>query len=210
MWQLQMPSSRLYYPLHISTINYPLDSKSKSATVFELFQRQVERDPDKLALVLTDASGKLVQSLSYRELAEWSKQIATRLIASQVGPGDSVAIEARHSAATVAAMLAIARIGAVYVPLDFAYPQERLEFMISDTAARLLLCTSDLSASELTLPIKLESIGDIEEALPHDTAIPDATNDTLYIMYTSGSTGGSQAQRRYPPGRPGKYLYPFQ
>ena len=164
-------------------------SKFTSKNVFTLFQRQVERDPDKLALVLTDASGKLVQSLSYRELAEWSKQIATRLIASQVGPGDSVAIEARHSAATVAAMLAIARIGAVYVPLDFAYPQERLEFMISDTAARLLLCTSDLSASELTLPIKLESIGDIEEALPHDTAIPDATNDTLYIMYTSGSTG---------------------
>ena len=157
-------------------------SEFTSNNVFELFQCQVERQPDKLAVIQTDDSGKLVRCLTYRELSDWTQQIAARLIASQVEPGQSVAIEARHSAATVAAMLAVARIGAVYVPLDFAYPQERLEFMISDTDAQLLLCASDLSARKLDLPIKLERIGDAGEVLQHAAAIPDATNDPIYIM----------------------------
>jgi len=166
-----------------------LTSELTSKNVIELFQHQLEIHPDKLALIQTDDRGELVRRLTYRELSIWVEQIAERLAGSQVEAGQSVAIEARHSAATIAAMLACARIGVVYVPLDFTYPQERLEFMLTDTAARLVLCTSDMSECQLDVSIQRESIGEPSAKTSLVSAGSVISNDSLYIMYTSGSTG---------------------
>lgn len=158
-------------------------------TVFEGFKHQAGRLPDKLAIVQTDNNGNVVDRLSYHELLQWTDRICEQLLANGVVTGQSVAIEARHSAATIAAMLAIVRLGAVYVPLDFNYPVERLDFMLTDTDARVLLCISDLAVNKLTSAIRIIHITDRLAVVPSSILPKPSANESLYIMYTSGSTG---------------------
>lgn len=174
----------------------PLAAEHKCKNVLELFHQQVERQPDELALIQTDGNGDPVLRLTYRELAAWSQQIAASLSSNKIEFGHSVAIEARHSAATIATMLACTRIGAVFVPLDFTYPRERLEFILADTEATLVLCVSDTNICNVptSIPkIQIETFRESTEGrgITSDYSVASvvSTNDSLYIMYTSGSTG---------------------
>ena len=101
--------------------------------VHELFEAQAERTPDAVAIVFED------QQLTYRELNEQANRLAHHLRAKGVGPDVLVGLCLPRSIDLVVAILGILKAGGAYVPLDATYPRKRLEFMLQDTAIRILI-----------------------------------------------------------------------
>ena len=101
--------------------------------IHQLFEAQVERTPDAVAVVFED------QQLTYRELNPRANQLAHHLRALGVGPEVLVGICMERSLEMVIGLLGILKAGGAYVPLDPAYPQERLAFMLEDAQAPVLL-----------------------------------------------------------------------
>ena len=126
--------------------------------------------------------------LTYAQAAAQAECYAAHLASAGVGPGDRVGLSLPRSADTIVAMLAILRQGAVYVPLDPEYPEERLRFMASDSGISMLVSDRQTGWSDVPcLPPP--------SALPAETAAPAPTPALIdgeaaaYVMYTSGSTG---------------------
>src|SRR5438045_1646104 len=167
---------------------YPADK-----TVVELFEAQVACAPDDVAIHYGD------QSLTYRELNERAKQLASHLSASRVGADQLVALYMEHSIEVVCAILGVLKTGAAYVPVDPASPQERLGFMLRDIAAAragtlpVLVTQSRLRAGVpagvaqvVTLDADFAAIARYPVANLQRTI---ASDSLAYVIYTSGSTG---------------------
>ncbi|MFD4430584.1 amino acid adenylation domain-containing protein, partial [Nocardia sp. NPDC058497] len=160
-----------------------------AGTLVSLFDAQVERTPDAVALVFEN------ESLSYRELQERANRIARSLIGSGVGPGDHVALAIRRSTELVVAMYAVLQTGAAYVPLDPDQPADRIGHIIETAQPRLVLTSRrDAFEAEGVTVLAVENI-----ELPADFSaapITDAertrplrASNTAYVIFTSGSTG---------------------
>jgi amino acid adenylation domain-containing protein len=159
----------------------------KDRCVHELFEEQVERIPEAVALVFED------QQLTYRELNRQANRLAHHLRSLGVGPEVLVGICVERSVEMVVGLLGILKAGGAYVPLDPAYPRERLAFMIEDAGVPVVL-TQERLLEELPnheprlicLDAEGQAIaGDREENLISGVA----ADDLAYVMYTSGSTG---------------------
>ncbi|WP_406089050.1 amino acid adenylation domain-containing protein [Streptomyces sp. NBC_01013] len=133
------------------------------------------------------------ESLTRGELADASRALAARLLACGVRRGDLVALCLPRGPQPVVAMLAAWRIGAGYLPLDPQYPCARLDFMLRDSGAALLLTADGEPVAGLTLDLPVLSV-----APPADTGttgpLPGpgteaGPDDLAYVIYTSGSTG---------------------
>ena len=155
--------------------------------VHELFAARAAATPQALALRHGD------QSLSYGELNGRANRIAHHLIELGVAPGDRVGLCIERSTDMVAGLLGILKAGAAYVPLDAAFPAERLAFMLDDTACKLVLSHSALAAA---LPLAGRELLCLDQAdatlatQPDTDPAPRARADDLaYCMYTSGSAG---------------------
>jgi amino acid adenylation domain-containing protein len=153
----------------------------------QLFERQVERTPDAIALVFEE------EHLTYHQLNQRANQVARYL--QQVGVGADVAVGVcmERSVELVIALLGILKTGGAYVPLDPEYPQERLDYMLRETRTPLVLCQQRFRARFVALPISLLCLDVPEEWLPaldETWTPPRFSGDQLaYIIYTSGSTG---------------------
>ncbi len=106
----------------------------------ELFEQQVEQQPDATAVVFNE------QSLSYGELNRRANQLAHRLVEQGVRPDNRVAIALERSPELIVALLATLKAGGAYVPLDTTYPPERLGYMLADSEPVALITTSALRA----------------------------------------------------------------
>lgn len=137
----------------------------------ELFEMTVDCVPDAVA-VTSDG-----WSLTYRQLDEAANRLARRLRGLGVVAGAAVGLRVGRSAAMAIGMLGILKAGAVYVPVDPAYPTERVEHMLDEAGVPLLLDEDQIVATEV-LQQSTERVENI--TTPADLA---------YIMYTSGSTG---------------------
>ncbi|WP_454878888.1 amino acid adenylation domain-containing protein [Serratia inhibens] len=160
--------------------SYPLHQ-----TLSALFEQQVQRTPDAVALV----SGG--ESLSYAQLNARANQLAHRLIACGVGPDSRVAVCAERSLGMVTALLGILKAGGAYVPLDPSYPGERLQYILQDADPVLLL--ADAAGRAALAAHEVPQLA-LDEALPTtlstDNPLPRAQSSHLaYVIYTSGSTG---------------------
>ena len=153
----------------------------------QLFEQQVEQDPDAIAVVFNE------QRLTYRELNQRANQIAHYLRGLGVGPDRLVGVCLQRSPEMVAGLLGVWKAGGAYVPLDPTYPQERLSFMVSDSAVQVLL--TDKRCEHLFSPahsrtVRLDSdwplIARESQSNPDSGATP---SNLAYVMYTSGSTG---------------------
>ncbi|MFT3761944.1 MAG: amino acid adenylation domain-containing protein [Pseudoxanthomonas sp.] len=159
-------------------------------TVHALLYARALQTPERIALRY---GGKPV---SYVRLHERSERIADALAERGVAPGDRVGICLDRHADLVATMIAVWRAGAAYVPLDPAYPPDRLRFMAEDAGLRLVVSEGDL-AGPLQWPqerlLRLDVDAAAIDAAPAVPAIHDATlggaDDIAYVIYTSGSTG---------------------
>ena len=138
----------------------------EQGTLDGLFAEQVKRTPGALAVAGRDGA-----ALTYAELDLASTLLARRLAAQGIAPGQVVGVRMERSAETIVALLAILKAGAVYLPLDPAYPPERLDYMAKDAGAVLVLESLDLSDGDADLPVLTD---------PRRLA---------YIIYTSGTTG---------------------
>ncbi|MDL5368233.1 amino acid adenylation domain-containing protein, partial [Xanthomonas sp. NCPPB 2654] len=160
------------------------------ATIHALFEAQAAQQPD------ADALEYAGDRLSYAALNRRANAVAHRLIAMGVTPGDRVAICAERSLAMVVGVLGVLKAGAAYVPLDPAYPADRLAYMLADSAPMAVLTQAVLRArlpmlDGLDVPaIVLDA--EVEETAS-DLANPVVANltsrDVAYVIYTSGSTG---------------------
>ncbi|HLU74923.1 MAG TPA: amino acid adenylation domain-containing protein [Nonomuraea sp.] len=148
-------------------------------SVFELFGRHAATTPDKTALVAGD------ERLTYGELDDAVNRLAARLAAAGAGPGTLVALCAAKSPAFVAAMLAVLRTGAAYLPLDPGHPPARLELVLADSGAALLLTESEPVTTAVPV-IRLDE--EHPPAAPVPAVTPDPASPA-YVIYTSGSTG---------------------
>ncbi|NVJ28107.1 amino acid adenylation domain-containing protein, partial [Myxococcus sp. AM011] len=161
---------------------YPRD-----ASIHGLFAQQAVRTPDAVAVV----SGE--ESLSYAQLDSRSNQLAHYLRSLGVLPGSRVAVRLDRSADLIVSLLAILKAGAAYVPLDKAWPSERLAFVLRESAAGVVLSHSDvvddLPAFGAVLLVIDEEASRIAR-LPSSPLASAVTGDDLaYVMFTSGSTG---------------------
>ncbi|MGS4250594.1 amino acid adenylation domain-containing protein [Serratia marcescens] len=160
--------------------DYPLDQ-----TLAALFEQQVRRTPDAIALV----SG--TESLSYAQLNARANRLAHALIARGVGPDRRVAVCAERGLNMVTALFGILKAGGAYVPLDPAYPGERLQYILQDADPVLLLADA---AGRAALGEPATPQLALEAALPETLSAENPerraqASHLAYVIYTSGSTG---------------------
>ncbi|MEA2125486.1 MAG: hypothetical protein QOI80_2268 [Solirubrobacteraceae bacterium] len=160
-------------------------SAPSGGAIKERFEARVRETPDAVAVV----SGE--QRWTFDELNRRANQLAWRLREDGVGPGDTVGVLMVKSAELVAAVLAVAKAGGAYVPLDPMYPIDRIEFMISDAAPRVLLADARPSAPLPATDVPMVPIDWVElESMPvEDPPNASGDDDLAYVIYTSGSTG---------------------
>ena len=154
-------------------------------TVVSLFRRQVEQHPDNIAMVYHDIR------LTYKQVDEQSERIAQYVQSLGLGSEDVVSILIPRSEWMVLASIGVLKAGCAYQPLDPSYPAERLNFMMQDAGAKLLIADEELRPIVDKYQGKVLLTKDID-ALPAATAPvkADITPSSLFIMlYTSGSTG---------------------
>ena len=131
-------------------------------------------------------------AVTYAELARRRDRIAAALAARGVGRGDVVALHLDRSPTMLAALLAVGAAGATYLPIDPAFPAERIAFMLADSGARMVLADGDAAALAGDARV-LRVDGELPDGAP--PAAAPAPDDAAYLIYTSGSTGKPKGVR---------------
>ncbi|UCJ04803.1 amino acid adenylation domain-containing protein [Chitinophaga pendula] len=166
-----------------TTVPYPSDK-----TILDLFAEQVSKMPDASALIFEGVA------MSYNELDIRSNQLAHYLRKQGVREEQLVPVCIERRLELVIGILGILKAGAAYVPVDPTYPRDRLVYMLEDTGANLVLCSSDSrsaipSISGITM-IALDERTEIFRQEPeHDVTNELQSSNLAYVIYTSGSTG---------------------
>ncbi|WP_140158059.1 non-ribosomal peptide synthetase [Micromonospora sp. NBS 11-29] len=155
------------------------DRELPDRTLPELFEAQVERTPDATALVLGP------DRLSYAELNARANRLARLLIARGAGPERVVALRLPRSLDLYAAVLAVLKSGAAYLPIDPDYPAERITHMLDDAGPTLVL-----TERELAEDLSGHSDRDVTD---DERCAPLTSRHPAYVIYTSGSTGRPKA-----------------
>ena len=153
----------------------------------QLIEDQVARTPDTIALAFEE------QELTYRDLNIRVNRLAHHLQALGVGPEVMVGMCVERSVNMIIGLLAILKAGGVYVPMDPAYPRERLSFIIEDTRMPILLTQQHLVAQFPKQHIQLVCLDTDEELIAQqsqENVVSEVTREqSAYVIYTSGSTG---------------------
>jgi amino acid adenylation domain-containing protein len=156
-------------------------------TVCQLFEEQVEKTPHNTAVVYEN------EVLTYQQLNEKANQIAHYLREMKVRPDTLVAIAVERSLTMIVALLGILKAGGAYVPFDSSNPEERLQFMLHDSKASLIITDSN-TISKIpaisTQVICLDEEWKYIKSLPADNLeLSIVSHNLAYVIYTSGSTG---------------------
>ena len=157
-------------------------------TLDELLEQQVKRAPDALAVTCEDVS------ITYRELSTRASELAHRLRELGVGPDVIVGLCIERSIDLVVALVAVLKAGGTYLPIDLAYPKERLAFMLDDSQARVLLTQTNLLANLPSTSARVYCVDSPDVTSPttpctHDRETLTAPDNLAYVIYTSGTTG---------------------
>lgn len=174
-----MPESeknKILYEFNNTKKEYP-----KNKTVIELFEEQVNKTPDNVALVFEG------EKMTYKELNERANSLAHYLVENEnVKPNDVVGLMVDKSFELIIGTLAILKIGAVYLPIDKSYPEERINYMVADSKCKIIL-----SDEEKKLDCKVIVIDSniLSNNNYYFITFNGLNNNVAYVMYTSGSTG---------------------
>lgn len=170
---------KLLYEYNLTKTDYPKDK-----LYHQLVEVQALATPDRIAVTHGN------KSLTYRELNARANQLARFLQVRGIRRGQVVALIAEHSMNTVVSVLAVMKAGGVYLPLDPEYPRERMQYILDNSGANLILTNVHIDGG-------IGFKGDVVHLESDDLFCGDATNletgnspdDLVYIIYTSGSTG---------------------
>jgi amino acid adenylation domain-containing protein len=173
---------RCLYEWNATEAEFPRDK-----CVHELFEEQVQRTPDAVAVVCDGCD------LSYGELNRRANQLAHYLRQLGAGPDTRVAICIERSLEMVVSLMGVLKAGAAYVPLDSSYPVERLRYMVRDAQAAVVITQENLGEGFAADPIRVmvlnsewRRIAGESNENPEKQARPE---NLAYVIYTSGSTG---------------------
>ena len=168
---------RVIYEFNQTRVDFPQEK-----LLHKLFEEQAARTPNGVALMCEGGQ------LTYAELDQRTNQLARRLQREGVGPEVAVGVLLDRSAEMVVALLGVLKAGGFYVPIDPAYPAERIGLILRDARPALLLTQTHLEASLSShgLPMICLDREAGDEGYVDDSATPD---NLAYIIYTSGSTG---------------------
>jgi amino acid adenylation domain-containing protein/non-ribosomal peptide synthase protein (TIGR01720 family) len=178
------------YTWNATDNDYPHDK-----TIQQLFEEQAARTPDRIAIVYEDIS------LTYKELNERANRLANYLIQNHKVTSDTlVALCLDRSEYMLIAILGVLKSGGAYVPVDPNYPDERLDYVLTDTAAKVVLTNSIYAdrLKQLALSTTARTILNIDseelqsELLQNRSNNPKTTTvseNLAYVIYTSGTTG---------------------
>ncbi|MEC1437019.1 non-ribosomal peptide synthetase [Bacillus spizizenii] len=157
---------------------------SHSDTVCQWFEKQAEQRPDYEAVIFGN------ERCTYRQLNERANQLARALRTKGVQADQFVAIICPHRIELIVGILAVLKAGGAYVPIDPEYPEDRIQYMLKDSEAELVLTQLDLH-KHLTLDADVVLL-DEESSYHEDRSNLEpicGANDLAYMIYTSGSTG---------------------
>ncbi|MEU5038731.1 amino acid adenylation domain-containing protein [Streptomyces rubiginosohelvolus] len=153
-------------------------------TVVDRFDQAADRGPDRIALVAGGAT------LTFGELQERSRAVAGVLAARGIGPETTVGLAIPRSLDWIAALFAVLRVGAAYVPLELDHPDERIAAIVEDARPEVILTVSAVTPRLTGELIELDR--PLPEAAPYTTFAPgdpERLRHPAYTIYTSGSTG---------------------
>ena len=184
--------NQIVYDWNKTEAPYPKDK-----TIHQLFEEQVEKTPDNIAVVFED------KELTYHELNEKANQLAHTIRSEyQDHWGDEVKGDAligiyiERGLEMIIGILGILKSGAAYVPFDTADPEDRLNFKVNDCGCKMVLTSSKatrdliLIADSDTLPLAVDAYSDeIAKASKENPEYINKSTDLAYVIYTSGSTG---------------------
>lgn len=168
----------------LSTFNDTDIMHDNTLTVYEMFERQVEKTPNNIAVVC----GK--EKLTYVELNQRANSLARTLQQNGVKPDAIVGLLVERSVYMAIGILAVMKAGGAYLPIDSEYPSDRITYMLEDSDASLLITQKDLrdlvnfSGTMITIDDPCGYSKDSSYIEPISTV-----NDLAYVIYTSGSTG---------------------
>lgn len=162
-------------------------SYDQDCTVLDLFYTQVDQHPDDIAIKFEETQ------LSYRKLDEQSNRLAHYLKANyNIQPDDLVGIMTDSSDKMIVGILGILKAGAAYVPIDPEYPRSRKEYILRDTAVKVLITQTDYlfdidyhNGALFAIDVQMDGI----DASLERPLLQPSPSDLAYVIYTSGSTG---------------------
>ena len=174
----------------LNTFNQTEKAYPSGKTMVDLFDEQAEKRPDHTALVVGE------KTLNYRELSTISNQLGHYLKERFcVGAGDLVGLLVGRSEWAVVGVLGVLKSGAAYVPVDPEYPEDRIGYMITDSAPKVLVVDTFENMSKLghiqhgNILLLSECEPEIRTQAQSPPAPGAGPNDLAYVLYTSGSTG---------------------
>ncbi len=168
--------------------NTALAAFAPGRTLHELFEAQVEGTPEAIALTCG------AESLTYQEVNRRANRVAHALRRHGVGPESIVGICLDRSIELVVGLIGILKSGGAYLPIDLAYPRDRLAFMLEDSRARVLLTLTKLVADLPEHGAAVVCLDTMDLATPRagEESTPESGADArslAYVIFTSGSTG---------------------
>ena len=175
---------KILYEFNDTKADYPKDK-----TIVQLFEEQVEKTPDNIAVVFGN------EHLTYRELNERANSLANYLLSVGIKPMHNIGIFTSRSINTIVGLFAILKLNCTYVPIDSNYPVDRIEYMISTSGISYILIdkSTQFTISNNTInliDINFSKYCDFSNIFnQYDLNTPVNSNNNLYIIFTSGSTG---------------------
>ncbi|WP_275667432.1 non-ribosomal peptide synthetase [Bacillus swezeyi] len=167
----------LLYTFNDTKTDYPKDK-----TIHQLFEEQAVKTPDHTAVVFGS------QNMTYRELNEKSNQAARLLREKGVGAGSIAAILLDRSFEMIIGIMGVLKAGGAYLPIDPETPKDRIDYVLENSGAKVVLTKEpQLEAFDIEA-VDLRS-DDLQMISRENLPLVSRSNDTAYIVYTSGSTG---------------------
>lgn len=167
---------QIMHTFNCTKTKYPSDK-----TVVELFEEQVEKNPNNTAVVYGN------EKLSYKELNAKANALACKLKDLDINHGDFVAIIAERSIQVIIGIIGTIKAGAAYVPIDPQYPQERIDYILKDCNPKAtLIYDVDVNAENTVIDLSDYTVFEGEISTHLRVSTP---RDLAYVIYTSGTTG---------------------
>ena len=169
-----------------NSLNDTLTDYPKDKTLAYFLNKCAQQYAGKIALKFH------ARNLTYKNLYESSNKLARLLIDHQIKTGDVIGLALDRSPEMIISLLAILKSGAAYVPLDPEYPKDRIEFMLEDSSAKVLLTSKKYhkhfvsNAKEILIE---EALDELENYSADEPEVDFSSEELAYILYTSGSTG---------------------
>lgn len=172
--------NKILYEFNDTKTYYPKDK-----SVIELFEEQVKKDPNDIALIFGN------EKLTYEELNNRANTVANFLMENGVKPNDKIAICMKRNIKLIVTLIATLKCRATYIPIDITYPNERINYILNNSRPKIIISEKEINNENVVINATDQKFEEIYKKFPKnlDNIYVSCENINSYIIYTSGSTG---------------------